>query len=268
MKAQPQGGHAEGKGPKPEPKTFAEALKALSPQRRKFVITYIETPNARLAAIKAGYSEQSARNQGPRLMTNDDVKTAIRLAWAEGLIDAKELRARTEEIIRSTLEDFFSFDTEQVTPHRMRPVTELLAELQLEIQLEDQYAARAHLSEEEQESHEGMQRHRQRTALRYQLLLEHNPRAELWAAGPPEFRQVPRLDLAKARDLGVLHLLKSLKYTRHGPAIELESREHAREMLAKHLNFYGEHGEDDQRSGFEAMVEHLAALRAAREDNV
>ena len=51
----------------------------LSPQQRLFVEYYVSDIglNATLAAIKAGYSENSARQQASRLLTNDDIQAAI-----------------------------------------------------------------------------------------------------------------------------------------------------------------------------------------------
>ena len=51
----------------------------LSPQQRLFVEYYVSDIglNATLAAVKAGYSENSARQQASRLLTNDDIQAAI-----------------------------------------------------------------------------------------------------------------------------------------------------------------------------------------------
>lgn len=58
----------------------------LSPQRRLFVLEFIKDQNATQAAIRAGYSARSARNQSARLMANDDIKAEI----------AEALQARCE----------------------------------------------------------------------------------------------------------------------------------------------------------------------------
>ena len=49
----------------------------------KFVEEYIKSLNATDAAIKAGYSEKTARSQGSRLLTNVDIQKAIQQAKAE-----------------------------------------------------------------------------------------------------------------------------------------------------------------------------------------
>jgi len=70
-------------------------LPSLSPKRRRFVEEYLTDYNATQAAIRAGFSERSAKSQGHRLLTNDDVKAYILAAQAER---AKELGFSADEV--------------------------------------------------------------------------------------------------------------------------------------------------------------------------
>lgn len=56
---------------------------ALTAKQERFVAEYLIDLNATQAAIRAGYSEKSARSQGHRLLTNADIETAIQEARAE-----------------------------------------------------------------------------------------------------------------------------------------------------------------------------------------
>lgn len=47
-------------------------------RQKRFVTEYIIDHNATQAAIRAGYSERTARSQGQRLLTNVDIKNAIK----------------------------------------------------------------------------------------------------------------------------------------------------------------------------------------------
>jgi phage terminase small subunit len=49
----------------------------LSGKRAKFVEEYLVDLNATQAAIRAGYSEKTARSQGQRLLTNVDIQEAL-----------------------------------------------------------------------------------------------------------------------------------------------------------------------------------------------
>ena len=51
-------------------------------QQERFVLAYVAEPNATKAAIAAGYSEKTAKQQGSRLLTSVDVSTAIAQANA------------------------------------------------------------------------------------------------------------------------------------------------------------------------------------------
>lgn len=52
--------------------------------------------------------------------------------------------------------------------------------------------------------------------------------------GQPIIRRFPSLDLEKARERGVLHLVKKVTYTAHGPAVELYDAQAALIQLGKH----------------------------------
>ena len=55
----------------------------LSPKRARFVSEYLVDKNATQAAIRAGYSAQTAHTQGPRLLHNVVVREAVACGEAE-----------------------------------------------------------------------------------------------------------------------------------------------------------------------------------------
>lgn len=61
----------------------------LNERQRLFIDEYIIDLNATQAAIRAGYSERTARSQGQRLLTNVDIKKAIE----------ERLQEKTDELI-------------------------------------------------------------------------------------------------------------------------------------------------------------------------
>jgi len=76
--------------------------KEITPKQQRFVEEYLVDMNATQAAIRAGYSKQTANQQGPRLLVNVGVSNAI----AEGqkrLTDKVEIKA--EEIVRGLLKE-------------------------------------------------------------------------------------------------------------------------------------------------------------------
>jgi len=69
-----------------------------------FCLEYIKSGNATQSAINAGYSKRSARMQGQRLMTNDDIKARLQELSAEmeseKIAQGKELQETLTSIIR------------------------------------------------------------------------------------------------------------------------------------------------------------------------
>lgn len=61
--------------PAPQPANTADP--ALSPMRERFCRYYLTEPSATRAAVKAGYSEHTARNQASRLLTSVDILQRI-----------------------------------------------------------------------------------------------------------------------------------------------------------------------------------------------
>lgn len=65
---------------------------ALSAKQRRFCEEYIKDSNATQAAIRAGYAENSAKQQGARLLTKDDVADHIKKLSAPILKSAEITR--------------------------------------------------------------------------------------------------------------------------------------------------------------------------------
>lgn len=65
-------------------------MRKLTPKKAAYVREYLIDLNATQAAIRAGYSEKTAKQQGQRLLTNVDVQVAIQ--------EAQEARAERTEV--------------------------------------------------------------------------------------------------------------------------------------------------------------------------
>ncbi len=55
----------------------AKGAVGLTARQSRFVDEYLKDLNATQAAIRAGYSEKTARAQGQRLLTNVDIEAAV-----------------------------------------------------------------------------------------------------------------------------------------------------------------------------------------------
>lgn len=62
-------------------------MNELTPRQSRFVAEYLVDLNATQAAIRAGYSSKTAKQQGQRLLTNVDLAAAIAGGKAKQLAD-------------------------------------------------------------------------------------------------------------------------------------------------------------------------------------
>lgn len=74
----------------------------LTPKQRRFVEEYLLDMNATKAAIRAGYSKQTANQQGPRLLENQDVRNAIDASKAKR---SEKLEVDSEYVLRRLVEE-------------------------------------------------------------------------------------------------------------------------------------------------------------------
>jgi len=75
----------------------------LTPRQTRFVAEYLVDLNATQAAIRAGYSHRTAKQQGARLLTNADIAAAIARGKAGQLKDAGLSAGIALEAIRRPL---------------------------------------------------------------------------------------------------------------------------------------------------------------------
>jgi phage terminase small subunit len=69
----------------------------LTPRQRRFVDEYLVDLNATQAAIRAGYSARTANEQGPRLLVNVGIATAIQAAQ---LARSERLQLTQDHVLR------------------------------------------------------------------------------------------------------------------------------------------------------------------------
>ena len=90
----------------------SESGNKLDPQHQLFVDKYFElTFNQTKAAIAAGYSKRSARNQAYRLMRNDDIRKEIDRRMSEIAMSKNEVIARLSDMARGDMRDFATVKT-------------------------------------------------------------------------------------------------------------------------------------------------------------
>jgi phage terminase small subunit len=69
-------------------------MRSLNPKHRKFIAEYLKDQNATQAAIRAGYSKNTARSIGCELLTNPNIHKAIESALTRNM-DKAEVTAES-----------------------------------------------------------------------------------------------------------------------------------------------------------------------------
>lgn len=76
----------------------------MTARQERFCQEFAKTGNATLSAMNAGYSEDTARSQGQRLLTNVDIKNRIKELTGEiknkNIMDAREMQEVLTSIIK------------------------------------------------------------------------------------------------------------------------------------------------------------------------
>lgn len=79
--------------------------------RARFIAEYLRTNNATKAAIAAGYSEKTARQQGSRLLSNVDIQSEIKAQRKEMVaaakVDAQDVLSRLKDEVEADIADLF-----------------------------------------------------------------------------------------------------------------------------------------------------------------
>lgn len=95
-------------------------LAALTSKQRRFLAEYLRDFNATQAAIRAGYSADTARQQGSRLLTNVNISAVISRVLAEQTLSTNQILFKLSLTAQSSIEPFvesygrglrFDFDT-------------------------------------------------------------------------------------------------------------------------------------------------------------
>lgn len=78
----------------------------LNNKQQAFLSEYLLDFNATQAAIRAGYSERSARSTGVRMLTNANISAEIKLRLAEKAMKSDEILERLADIARADMGDY------------------------------------------------------------------------------------------------------------------------------------------------------------------
>ena len=104
----------------------------LNRRQQKFCVEYIKTGNGAKAAINAGYSERTAKNQASRLLTNVNVKEYVEKLKKEAIernkIELDEVVSILSSLVRFDIADIYHPDGTIKELHEMSKEARLAIE--------------------------------------------------------------------------------------------------------------------------------------------
>lgn len=100
---------------------------ALNNKQRKFIDEYLKDMNATQAAIRAGYSASTAKQQGSRLLTNVDVENEIKRRQAISSNKADKTREQVIKDLQTVIDMYLTAGRN--TPNALKAI-DMLSKLQ------------------------------------------------------------------------------------------------------------------------------------------
>ncbi len=221
----------------------------MSPKQQRFVAEYLADPNATQAAIRAGYSERTARQIGQENLSKPDIRAAIEAGQAKL---AQKLEINAERVIEEAW---------KIVTADPRELVELHVDCcRYCYGKGHRYQRTAGEMERDRAGHAERQAARGGRAERFdeQGGIGFDPRLKPHPDCPEcAGRGVPRVQLNDTRNVtaAAAALYAGAKQTREGVEIKLHPKVDAIEKLCKHLGLY-----DRLKVGAEALAKLQAAI--------
>lgn len=211
----------------------AENTPELTLKQRKFIDEYLIDFNGTQAAIRAGYSKNTAREIASENLTKPNIREELENRIKSAQLDAEATKKIISTIAKSNANKYLKVVKTEFTPRVEKHLSELIEELRAEIDFEGEYAVLADFGEGEFDEHVKMQNKRRNKILRYELELKRNPNATRVVYGKTEWIETTEFDLvslAKDKEAGII---KSYKMTKDGPQVEFCSVDNQLANLAR-----------------------------------
>ena len=205
----------------------------LTHKQQRFIDEYLIDFNATQAAIRAGYSKDTANRIGSENLSKLDIQEAIQSRLKELKLGADETIKLIGDIAKGNLNKYLKTKKIEYVPRIEVSISEVIDKLQDDIDFEQEYMDTVDLSEKEiDETFADIQRMKKQLA-RLQLEFKRNPKATRIINGPVEWKEDVDIDydlLIKDKENGKI---KSLTYTKEGPKIEMYAADSALSNLAR-----------------------------------
>lgn len=206
----------------------------MTDKQKRFCDEYTKDCNATQAAIRSGYSEQTAYSIGWENLRKPEIKAFINERLNELSLSSEETLKSISDIAKSSLNDYFIV-REVVRTHQVeKPLKVIIKEIEALIEDEDKFIKKAKITDSKEiDAHNINQQHRRREIIKLQIELERNPKAAKFTDGKPELTKIAELDVVRLINDKEAGRIKSVKHSEFGLNVEMYSADAALTNLAK-----------------------------------
>lgn len=227
---------------------------SLTTKEQRFVEEYVKDFNGTQAAIRAGYSKNSARVIASQNLTKLNIKSKIEELLKASSLGPEETKKLITDIATANVSNFFKKVKVQKSKLVRKGLQLLIDELRAEIDFEDDYCMQVNLQKKELERHEKEQEQRRRQIIRYKLELKNNPKAFRIVNGPTELVDDVELDLVALADDKEGGRIKSLKNGKYGLEVDLLPADNMINAMARIHGMFIDKSEIDLTANIDTVV--------------
>ncbi|MVM33608.1 hypothetical protein GO755_26455 [Spirosoma sp. HMF4905] len=190
--------------------------------KQRFVEEYCIVWKGAPAAIRAGYAKSRAKQTARDLLQDPEIQAAIKEYHSKHGMSVEEAIKRNTDIGRTRLNDYMKVEEVWESTFERKPLADLIAELNLQIKIDDEFSDRAGLTEQEQGKIFELNKAREREILRYEIELKLNPKAYRVVKSEPRPVEKPTVDLIKLAKADEEGAIKKISWNERGlPSVEM-----------------------------------------------
>lgn len=209
----------------------------LTQKQSRWIDEYMIDFNATRAAERAGYSKKTARQIGYETLRLPYIKSIIEKRLKDSNLGAEEAKKIVTDIATANVNDYLKITKYTVRPLIEVPISVAIEKAKTQLAIEDKFLRVGKLTGKAFTVQDQLVRSLRTKLIRLEIEAEFNPSAIREIEGDPEERERVELDvvaIAKDKERG---RVKSFKYGKYGPEIELYSADSA---LTNILRIHGQ----------------------------
>jgi phage terminase small subunit len=239
----------------------------LTDRQSLFCIEYVKDLNATQAAIRAGYSVDSARFIGHENLTKPYIRQNIDNYLRGKVISSEETVKLISDIAKSSLNDYLTVRTIEKRRKVVKPIQDKINELGIQIQKKRRLQELSDWTEERSDENFKDITNIEEQILELQIELEFNPEATIIDWSEPELAETTDIDMVKLAKDKELGRIKSLSWTESGlPKVELYAADAALVNMARIHGKFEKDNEQRQPVSDSDRAARIQALKAKMDE--